>query len=96
MLSSSQMHILLACTGYGRGFVTSIMKRAKPPIPRHLLIAIVTLIISVVQLMIKRAQHQSTLVFDQQILIARMRHCGPWSKVNYMENSKIGSVGTIQ
>jgi len=50
------------------------MESTKPPIPRHFLIAIITFIITVMQLMIKCSERQPSFVFDEQIFIASMGH----------------------
>ncbi len=61
------------------------MECAKPPVPRHFLIAIITFVIAVVQLMIERAEREPSLVPDQQVLIARVGHGGTGALINDVE-----------
>ena len=63
-----------------------MVKRSKPTIPRHFLVAIVTFKIAVMEGVIKRAICIATFVFYQQVFIICMGHCSPWALVDDMEN----------
>ena len=64
------------------------MKRAKPAIPRHFLIAMVTLVIPVMQLVIKRAQREATFILDQEIFVSCVGHCRDGAKVDDLKDHK--------
>ena len=81
-----RMHFFLTFPSYTGRFFCSVVECAKPSIPRHLLVSIVAFIITVVQLVIKGAECQSSFILDQKILIPSMCHRSTGSLINNMEN----------
>ena len=80
------MHFFLKFLSYTGCFFCSVLECAEPSIPRHLLVAVIAFIITVVQLVIKGAQRQSSFVLDQKIFITSMCHCSTGSLIDDMEN----------
>jgi hypothetical protein len=60
----SLIHLFLADPGLARGFFGPVMERAEPTIPWHFLIAIIAFVISMMQLMIKRAKRQAAVCHE--------------------------------
>lgn len=55
------------------GLARAVMESAEPLIPRHLEIAIVHLKITMVHLVVKRAEREALFVFHQEIFKPGMR-----------------------
>ena len=59
------MHFSSPLAGGLGAILGAIVERAEPAVPRHLLIAVIALIVAMMELVIERAQGQALLVFDQ-------------------------------
>ena len=58
------------------------MEGAKPAVPRHFLVAVVTFVIAMVERMVKRTEFELSFVFDQQGFVSRVCHCRARGKVH--------------